>query len=115
MRRGEVEAQQTAMTEMVQGWAKETMSDPELGGQKWAETETAAKRFLSAYGNDGVTKMLDDYGLGNNPAFIRMLAKAGKAMGSDSFLTGSASAGAEESDQAKASRMFPKTLGNMKK
>lgn len=115
MRQSEVQQQQEAMSTMVAEWGKQTMADPELGGPKWEETKVSAKRFLSEYGNPGIERMLDEYGLGNNPDFIRMLAKAGKAMGSDTFIAGSTGAAGEDSEAARASRMFPKTLGSMKK
>lgn len=102
----------TAWTTQVNTWKDETKNDPEIGGKNLEASLNAGKAFLKQFGDDQVIKVLDQYGLGNNPAIVRLLAKAGKAMGEDKFHSGSTSAADEDSPEAKAHRMFPKSLGN---
>jgi len=50
---------------------------------------TTATRAFKQFGDDELTQVLNDTGLGNHPALIRAFAKAGKAISpEDSFLTG---------------------------
>lgn len=70
-------------------WADETRKDKEIGGTKLKASLKDGKTFLAQYGDDALTKLLADTGMGSHPALIRAFAKAGKAISEEStFLTG---------------------------
>ena len=78
-----------ALTEQVNKWRQETESDPDIGGDKLDVTLKQAKVFLDRFGSPELVKLLGE-GYGNNKHVIKMLAKAGKAIGSDSYVPGKA-------------------------
>jgi hypothetical protein len=61
-------------------WLAEAEADPEIGGKNWDGSIARAQKALSAWGSPELFQQLDATGLGNNPAVIRFLAKAGKAL-----------------------------------
>lgn len=75
--------------ERQQQWLAEAKADREIGGVKFDQTVAHAKSFIKEFGDETVQQALIDTGAGNHPAFIRMLAKAGKAMGEGEIHTGS--------------------------
>jgi len=66
-------------------WKKDFMADPELGGNRSQTTVDAALKFLRTHGGSDVEQqqfreLMDKSGVGNHPAMIRLLARAGQAM-----------------------------------
>lgn len=107
---GMVQKQAEAWQETTKGWTEATKADKEIGGANLTASLNAGKAFLKAYGNEGLVKLLDDYGLGNHPEVIRAFAKAGKAMAEDKFHNGNGSSGDPDTLEARARRMFPNSL-----
>jgi len=62
-------------------WARETKSDPQLGGKNLPETVRLVGRALEAGGaaakNHEVRELLNESGLGNHPAFVRLFRNLG--------------------------------------
>ena len=61
------------------------MGDPEIGGNRWQTTVDSATNFIRTHGGTEAQqaefhKIMDESGLGNHPAMIRILARAGAAM-----------------------------------
>lgn len=79
-------AQAEAWMTTVKGWQEEVKSDPVMGGKNLESTINAGKAFLKEYGDSEVADLLDQYGIGNHKAIIRLFAKAGRAMGEDKFI-----------------------------
>jgi hypothetical protein len=73
-------------TETVKGWTEAAKSDPEFGGPKMAENMGTAVRALKEYGSPELNELLDSFGIGNHPAFIRFAYRAGKALGEDKLV-----------------------------
>ena len=73
-------------------WAAEAKADPEIGGsaEKLQTNLDTAIKFRDRFGGPDVTKILNEFGLGNHPAFIRMFVKAGKAFGEGAFFVSDA-------------------------
>lgn len=67
----------------VQGWADTAKKDPEIGGGKWDGSVSAAGRVLDRFGTPELISYLDATGAGNHPEVIRLLARAGAAIGED--------------------------------
>jgi hypothetical protein len=80
----------------VQGWKQATAADPYLSGgdvpgggfASLKDASAAAGRFLNAYGDTELRQALDAYGIGDHPALVRALAKAGRDMASDRLHAG---------------------------
>lgn len=82
----------------VQDWRQQAESDPYLSGgaildggfTSLKEATAAAGRFLERFGDRELRQALDQVGLGNHPALVRALAKAGRELASDNLVTGQA-------------------------
>ena len=74
-------------------WAEQSTADKEFGGEKLSENLGVARKALDTFGSPELKSLLNESGLGNHPEFIRLLYRAGKAIGEDSFVGGNKSAG----------------------
>jgi hypothetical protein len=82
---------QMAMIEATRnGWADNSKSDREFGGEKLSENLGVAKKALDAYGTTELRTLLNETGLGNHPELIRFMFRAGKAISEDRMVSGSA-------------------------
>jgi hypothetical protein len=80
----------------VQDWRRQAEADPYLSGgdipnggfRSSKEAVAAAGRFLNQYGDSELRQALDQYGLGNHPALVRALAKAGRDLAPDTLHAG---------------------------
>jgi hypothetical protein len=69
-------------------WAQSAMADKEFGGDNLPENIATAKKALETFGTPGLTKLLNETGLGNHPEVIRAFYRAGKAISEDKFVGG---------------------------
>lgn len=72
-------------------WADTVLADAEIGGavgsDQFKQKMGVAKKFVTAFDQDGAFgKLLEDTGLGNHPAVLRVLYRAGKAISEDTFV-----------------------------
>jgi hypothetical protein len=82
---------QMAMIEATRnGWADNSKSDREFGGEKLSENLGVAKKALDAFGTTELRTLLNETGLGNHPELIRFMFRAGKAISEDRMVTGAA-------------------------
>lgn len=91
-----METQRKAWSDQLSTWEKEVRADPEFGGEKFSVTIKTAQTVIARYGDDQLKKELKQFGIGNMPSLIRMLARAGKDMAEDGFHGGGAKGGAED-------------------
>lgn len=66
-------------------WKDAFEKDPEIGGNRRDTTLKSAKQFIRAYGGNeeqqkALHSLLNETGLGNNPAVIRLFSKAGEQL-----------------------------------
>ena len=77
--------------ERAEKWEKEFNDDPDFGGKRRETTLSSAKTFIKAFSTEAdakeLTAVLNETGLGNNPALIRLLARAGEAVNKQAALT----------------------------
>ena len=85
-------------------WVDELKSDKELGGDKFDASLEVAKRPITKFGDDAFRSVLEESGLGNNPAVFKFMHKLGVAMGEDS--AGMPSGGGSQ-DKSAADLLFP--------
>jgi hypothetical protein len=80
------QAEQTAA--VVKGWADQSKTDKEFGGDNLDANLAVAKKAVGAFGSDEFKRLLNETGIGNHPEFIRFAYRAGKAMSDDTFVKG---------------------------
>ncbi len=81
-------ATQEEWTNVRQGWLKELKADKEFGGDKYDETIIRGQRMVKQFGDDGLTKFLNETGYGDHGSLIRMLARIDKIVGEDKAVDG---------------------------
>ena len=82
-----LEQRQTAQMEVLSSqWAEQSRTDTEFGGDKLNENMAVAKRALQQYGSPELTELLNQSGLGNHPAFIRMFYRVGLTLREDGMV-----------------------------
>jgi hypothetical protein len=79
-----IKSQAESFDQLKQDWRAQTENDPELGGDKLTENVATARVALDKLGTPELTKLLDDFGMGNHPEMIRFMARVGKFMKEDS-------------------------------
>lgn len=75
------EQSQAAMDEISNQWLELLKNDPEIGGDKVAETAELSKRFVESYFPKELQDWLDETGFGNHPEAVRGFYKAAKDLG----------------------------------
>jgi hypothetical protein len=78
-------AQQQRWDTMKTEWKDQFLADPEIGGNRTMASVNAAQQFIRTHGGSDEQQaefraLMETSGLGNHPAMIRILAKAGAAM-----------------------------------
>lgn len=82
------QAQLEQQAQILEGWRKEIVGDPEFGGSKLPETTGAARLALKTYDPSGsLLTELTQTGYGNHPGIIRFLARVGKSLAEDDLHT----------------------------
>lgn len=98
-------AQQEA--QVLQGWGKELMADPEFGGKNWNSTIADARKALDRFDADGsLREFLRETKFQHHPQVIRVVARVGRAMGEHGFV-GSNGEGGQDGDLARLKRQYP--------
>jgi hypothetical protein len=91
-----------ALKAQSDAWVNEIKSDPELGGAKFDATVSTAVKAISTFFGDDFRQLLNDSGIGNNPALIRGMHKIGLAISEDKLvIPGSDASATEEPSAAK--------------
>jgi hypothetical protein len=83
-------------------WLGDAKADQEIGGTNWDASIQSSARALDRLGfpkGSSLRAALDESGFGNHPEMVRLLARAGKAIGEDSdFVRSDASAAVKPKD-----------------
>lgn len=77
------QGQLEAFNQLKTDWLDQAKSDKEFGGDKFDENVATARLALTKFGSEGLTKLMNDYGIGNNPEMIRFMVKVGRLMKED--------------------------------
>lgn len=64
--------------QLRQDWVKQSKSDPDFGGDKFDENIASAKAALDKFGTPELSKLLDDFGVGDHPEMIRFMVSVGR-------------------------------------
>lgn len=82
---------------LVDKWANDCKDDKEIGGENYKESVIHAKTAIDRFATEEFKKQLNDTGFGNNPEVVRIFARIGRAMDSDSVVRGGAAQGSGKS------------------
>lgn len=97
-----------SVKQLNEDWLKELKADKDFGGDKLKETLASASKFLHKYGGEEVAIQLGKLGVGNHPGLLKLMAKAGQALGEDdSFAKKAAANNALESEQQIKRQRYP--------
>lgn len=102
---GDVQELQTRQeSATLKAWQEQILQDEEIGGANWKATVADSRRALAHFDTDGSLRALlkqthADY----NPAVVRCIARIGRAMREDRFITGKGGGSAK----ALEDRMWP--------
>lgn len=77
---------QAAALKQGQEWASQVKNDPELGGANYDKSVASAVKVIQAFGDDGLRDLLNNTGLGNNPALFKFCHRVSQAMSEDKFV-----------------------------
>lgn len=101
-------AQAESHLQLVQEWGAQAQKDPVIGGEKFAENVEVARKALAYVGDPELTALMDQWGLGNNPAVLRAFHKLGQLIpGGDPGVSGDRTGGTSE--RSLAERLYGKT------
>lgn len=81
------QAQADNVVQLRKEWVATVTNDPEIGGDKLAENLAIAKKAIATFGGEGLNTLLNDYGFGDNPDFVRFALNVGKAISEDGLVT----------------------------
>ncbi len=111
-----VEGLRNQVQEEQKQWLDEIVKDPEIGGdaEKAAKTAELVKRVHAKFAPPEFAKIMDETGYGNNPGYVKMIARILKAANfkEDTLVVNGTPPGPPPKDPAKA--MYPnmaKALG----
>lgn len=91
---------ETQLHEVRKEFYAEAKADPEIGGAKWNETLSIARKALFKFTDEPTRALLQASGLDCHPGIIRAFMNVGKAMSDDTVIRGSTAT--VERDAAKA-------------
>ena len=86
---GDVQKFQSQQQEQqIKAWQSEILQDSEFGGQQWKATVAVSRKALAAFDSDGsLRKLLREAHVDYHPAVVRCIARVGRAMGEDKFIS----------------------------
>lgn len=71
------QGQAEAFNQLKQDWQDQAKNDNEIGGDKFEQSVGDAREALGKFGTPELTKLLNDFGIGNHPEMIRFMSKVG--------------------------------------
>jgi hypothetical protein len=93
----QAEAHAEALAKASEEWKQQAMTDKEIGGPEFNKNVELAHRALKQFGNEKLSKYLNESGLGNHPDVVRMFMRIGKAMSEDKIISSNAHGGQAKS------------------
>ncbi len=81
------ESQQQKFEQTKEAWKQQTISDPEIGGEKFNENIELAHRALKQFGSETFMQAIESTGYGNHPEMVRVFARIGKMMAESKIVT----------------------------
>ena len=95
------EASIKAFETQLDTWVKELKTDPEIGGEHFAENAGIAAEAVKELGSPELFELLDTTGVGNHPALFKFVLKVGKELAEDQPGSGATTTRVEKQDYEK--------------
>jgi len=76
---------QKAWLNQVEEWKSQSMSDKEIGGQAFLKSAEIAKKVITRFGTNELIDAVEKTGYGNHPELVRIFARIGKVLSSDTL------------------------------
>lgn len=87
-------------------WVKQGEKDAEVGGDRYRASVATAQSAIGQFADQEAVQFLEDSGLGDHPAMLRMFHRIGAAMADDSIVTARGGA-ADQGPAARLNRLYP--------
>ncbi len=87
-------------------WVKQGERDAEVGGNRYRTSVATAQSAIAQFADQEAVQFLEDSGLGDHPAMLRMFHRIGAAMADDSIVTARGGA-ADQGPAARLNRLYP--------
>lgn len=110
LQQGAAEQQVANFQKVVNDWTAEIKGDPEFGGDNLAKSLSTAKTVLAKFGDAQLRNDLKEWGWGNHPGLIRLLARVGANLSEDTLVNGDAAAQARP--KSAAQQIYPNMPGD---
>jgi hypothetical protein len=88
------------------GWLEASKTDKEFGGDGLEKNLAVAKSALK-FATPELKKILNESRLGDHPEMVRWMYRVGKAMAEDTFVPGNKVLSRDETEEARAKRLYP--------
>ena len=75
--------QQAQIVKQAETWLAESKADKEIGGQSFDANAKEAQQAFAKYGDPALKQFLEQTGLGNHPALLKMFVKIQRASAED--------------------------------
>lgn len=82
----QAEQYQAAVTKQSQDWAAAIKNDPDVGGENYDKSVASAIKVIQSFGDPALTELLNQSGLGNNPALFKFCHRISAAISEDKFV-----------------------------
>lgn len=82
----QADAYQAAVVAQGQQWAAEIKNDPQLGGENYDQSVASAVKVIQAFGDESLSHLLNESGLGNHPALFKFCHRISAAISEDKFV-----------------------------
>ena len=79
----QTEAGVEAFHNNLKEWENQSRTDKDFGGDKFDQNLGLAKKALDQFGNDDVSRLLNESGFGSHPEVLRLLVKVGATLKED--------------------------------
>lgn len=74
--------------QQIKAWQTEILQDKDFGGTAWKATVADSRKALAHFDPDGqLRQLLRDSHVDYHPAVVRVIARVGRAMGEDKFIS----------------------------
>lgn len=103
-----IQKQEQDLKAMVVTWRDQVKNDPELGGERLAQTAIKASRAFKAIASPAMQEFCQKTGFADHPEMVRAMMKVYDLIGEDKFIRGTTgvTASAPATDEEKAKKLF---------
>ncbi len=98
-----------AVAQKVEADMQAVRADPELGGANFNNTKMFIGKAMDTFGTPELREKLKTAGFGNDPDFVRFVARVGKAFSNDQFIGGHGNNSRQDAHISAAKALYSKS------